>query len=135
MKPDHRSGTASPPRGGAPTLRDIEAATGDPLVHDRLRLAVLTLLAAHEERSFTELRDTLSVTDGNLVTHLRRLEEAGYVTSRKETGDGRPRSSFRVTRQGRQSLLRYVEEMERALKLARRAAESAGGLSLDTRPT
>ena len=122
MKPDARRGSP------AHTLRNAGA---DALVHDRVRLAVLTMLASHEELGFTELRDALSVTDGNLVTHLRRLEEAGYLTGRKETpreGEGgRPRSSFRLTRQGRNALLRYVEEMELALQVARAAVETPRG--------
>ncbi len=104
-----------------------EPVGSDAVVHDRVRLAILTTLAAHEERSFIELRDALSVTDGNLLTHLRRLEEVGYLVSRKGISLGRSRSSFRITRQGRSALLRYVAEMERALSLARRAAEAAPG--------
>jgi predicted ArsR family transcriptional regulator len=115
----------SKPRGEKP-----EPAGSDAVVHDRVRLAILTTLAAHEERSFIELRDALSVTDGNLLTHLRRLEEVGYLMSRKGIALGRSRSSFRITRQGRSALLRYVEEMERALSLARRAAEAAPGSGL-----
>lgn len=105
----------------------------DPLVHDRIRMAILTLLAAQEELQFTEIKSTLSVTDGNLLTHLRRLEEAGYLQSRKQAVDGRQRSSYRIARAGRSALLRYVEEMERALELARRAATSAGNLQLKPR--
>jgi predicted ArsR family transcriptional regulator len=102
-----------------------EPITSDAMVHDRIRLAILTTLAAHDVRSFTELRDALSVTDGNLLTHLRRLEDAGYLGSRKDMTLGRSRSSFRITRQGRSALLRYVEEMERALSLARSAVQTS----------
>lgn len=69
----------------------------DPLIHERLRLGILSALAVQESLSFTELRDLLETTDGNLSVQARKLEEAGYVACDKRFEDRKPRSTYRLS--------------------------------------
>jgi DNA-binding MarR family transcriptional regulator len=87
----------------------------DSLVHERLRLVILSALAVQDGMSFTELRATLGATDGNLSTQSRRLEEAGYVRCNKSFVKRRPKTVFRLTATGRQALENYLNVLERLL--------------------
>jgi DNA-binding HxlR family transcriptional regulator len=92
----------------------------DRLIHDRLRLGILSALAVNESLSFTELRNLLKTTDGNLSVHARRLEDAGYLACRK-TFEGRvPHTEYRLTATGRRSLERYLDHMEALIAATRR---------------
>ena len=75
----------------------------DPVLHERGRLAIVSVLAAVERLTFTELRDALDMTDGNLSVHLQKLEEKGYVAIDKQFVGRRPQTSCRLTRAGRQA--------------------------------
>jgi predicted ArsR family transcriptional regulator len=91
----------------------------DKLIHEKGRLAIMTLLAARSRWPFQDLKVELKMTDGNLITHLRTLHQAGYVAFRKEI-IGRPQTSYEITTRGRQAFrdyLRALEEMVRATKL------------------
>ena len=84
----------------------LGAASGefDRLIHERLRLAIVSVLALHDSLSFNELKEMLSVSDGNLSVHARKLEDAGYVACTK-TFEGRmPKTRFKLTAAGRRSL-------------------------------
>ena len=81
----------------------------DPLIHERLRLGILSVLVVHESLSFTELRDLLQTTDGNLSVQARRLETAGYVVCDKKFEDRKPRSTYSLSRAGRKALEEYLE--------------------------
>ena len=94
----------------------------DRLIHDRLRLGILSALAVNESLSFTELRDLLETTDGNLSVHARKLEDADYVGCRKSFRARVPRTDYRLTAKGRRALQRYLDHME-ALIAATRAKE------------
>ena len=84
----------------------------EPLIHERLRLGILSALAVNEPLTFTDLRGTLGTTDGNLSVHARKLEEAGYIKCTK-TFDGRvPKTAFSLTGAGRKALDRYLDSME-----------------------
>jgi DNA-binding MarR family transcriptional regulator len=83
----------------------------DRLIHSRIRLAVLSILAAVDGAAFTYLRDEVNTTDGNLSTHLRKLEEAGYVEVEKRFEDRKPVSRYRMTEEGRDAFRRYVERL------------------------
>lgn len=83
----------------------------DRLVHSRIRLAVLSILAAVDDAEFTHLRDEVNTTDGNLSTHLRKLEDAGYVQVEKEFRDRKPVTRYRMTDEGRQAFRDYVERL------------------------
>jgi DNA-binding MarR family transcriptional regulator len=84
----------------------------DPLLHERGRLAIVSVLAAVAELSFTDLRDTLEMTDGNLSVHLQKLEEKGFVAITKQFVGRRPLTTCRLTKAGRQAFARYLEHLE-----------------------
>ena len=117
--------TEMPPAGARlAEARTLTAVTGDPalpialdrLIHERLRLAIVSALAVHDSLTFTDLRTLLDTSDGNVSVHARKLEDAGYVTCTK-TFDGRvPRTEYRLTGNGRQALERYLSHMEALIK-------------------
>jgi len=91
----------------------------DRLIHERMRLAIVSALAVNASLTFNELKQLLETTDGNLSVHARKLEEAGYVTCTK-TFEGRlPRTEFRLTSAGRQALGRYLDHMEALIRATR----------------
>jgi len=91
----------------------------DRLIHERVRLGIVSALAAHDVQSFLELKQALGLTDGNLSVHARRLEEAGYVACKKGY-DGRvPKTDYRLTPKGRAALERYLAHMESLIRTAR----------------
>jgi DNA-binding transcriptional ArsR family regulator len=111
--PHRRSGEPTP--DSEPTA----ALELDRLIHERLRLAIVSALAAGEALTFNELKGLLGTTDGNLSVHARRLEEARYITCTKSF-DGRiPRTEYRLTAAGRQALDRYLDHMEALIRAAR----------------
>ena len=84
----------------------------DRLIHERLRLGIISALAVNEELTFNELKHMVKTSDGNLSVHARKLEDAGYVNCSK-TFDGRmPRTEYRLTNAGRRALERYLDHME-----------------------
>ena len=83
----------------------------DPLIHERLRLGILSALVVQESLSFTELRDLLKTTDGNLSVQARRLEEAGYVICEKKFEARKPKSTYRLSPEGRVALEEYLETL------------------------
>ena len=88
------------------------AAQLEPLIHERLRLGIVSALAVNASLTFTELRSMLATTDGNLSVHARKLEEAGYIACIK-TFDGRvPKTAYNLTGAGRKALARYLDSME-----------------------
>ncbi|HEY7294914.1 MAG TPA: transcriptional regulator [Dehalococcoidia bacterium] len=91
----------------------------DRLVHDRMRLGILSALAVNESLSFTDLRHLLRATDGNLSVHARKLEEAAYIACTKSF-DGRvPKTEYRLAPAGRRALERYLDHMEALIRAAR----------------
>jgi DNA-binding transcriptional ArsR family regulator len=88
----------------------------DRVIHERLRLAIVSALAVHETLTFNELKTHLDASDGNVSVHARKLEEAGYVSCKKGF-DGRiPRTEYRLTAAGRRALERYLAHMEALIK-------------------
>ena len=83
----------------------------DRLVHERLRLVILSALSARDELTFRELKELLRTSDGSLSVHARKLEEAGYLTCTKGFEGRVPRSTFRLTASGRRALERYLEQV------------------------
>ena len=98
----------------------------DKLIHERLRLGIVTALAVHDKLSFNDLKALLRTTDGNLSVHARKLEDAGYLHCTK-TFEGRmPRSEYTLTRAGRVALEKYLNHMDAITRVARsRTTESA----------
>jgi DNA-binding MarR family transcriptional regulator len=88
----------------------------DRVIHERGRLAIMSMLAASPELSFTELRDTLEMTDGNLTTHMRTLKEAGYVSIAKSYRNRRPLTTVSLTAAGRQAFAHYVALLEQIVQ-------------------
>jgi DNA-binding MarR family transcriptional regulator len=91
----------------------------DRLIHERIRLAMVSALAANQSMSFTELKALLQTTDGNLSIHARKLEDAGYVECAKSFVDRTPRTEYRLTPLGRRALERYLDHMEALIRAAR----------------
>lgn len=88
----------------------------DRLIHERVRLGIVSTLAVHESLTFNDLKALLDVTDGNLSTHARKLEDAGYLACIKGF-DGRvPRTEYSLTADGREALERYLEHMEALIR-------------------
>ncbi len=88
----------------------------DPLFHDRARLGILIMLLKEGEVDFNTLKKTLNLTDGNLATHLRKLEQAGVVEYRKTFVGRRPRTYYRLTDEGRERFLEYLDTLKNVLK-------------------
>lgn len=92
----------------------------DRMIHERIRLAIVSVLAVNDTLSFNELKALLDTTDGNLSVHARKLEEAGYVDCLKSFEGRIPRTEYRLTTQGRKALERYLEHMEALIRATRR---------------
>jgi len=90
----------------------------NPVIHGKLRLALLSLLVGVEEAEFTWLRARTGSTDGNLGAQLARLEEAGYVRVKKKFVNRKPRTLYRLTAAGRQALTEYIQALKQLLGTA-----------------
>ena len=84
----------------------------DRLIHERMRLAIVSSLAVNQSLSFNELKQLLDTTDGNLSVHARKLEEAGYIVCTKSFAGRVPRTEYRLSSAGRRALERYLDHME-----------------------
>ncbi len=91
----------------------------DRVIHERGRMAIMSLLAATAEQSFTELRGTLRMTDCNLMAHLRTLQEAGYVAVTKRFEDRKPLSTYSLTQRGGKAFVGYIEILGEIVKEAK----------------
>ena len=116
-----RSGSPRQPRRepgrasqAAPTLR-LER-----LVHERVRLGILSALAVTDTLSFTDMKTLLATTDGNVSVHARKLEKAGYIACTKSFADRVPRTEYRLTDAGRRALEHYLDRMEALIRSTRR---------------
>ena len=92
----------------------------DRIIHEKGRLAIMSLLAAAPQLSFTELRDTLNLTDGNLTAHIRTLQEAGYVSVTKTYRGSRSLTTFALTAEGKQAFTRYIDLLEKVVQQAKK---------------
>jgi DNA-binding MarR family transcriptional regulator len=94
--------------GGAPhSAHEI-----DRMIHERLRLGIISALAAKESLTFNELKHTVKTTDGNLSVHARKLEDAGYISCSKSFEGRTPKTEYSLTTAGRRALERYLDHME-----------------------
>lgn len=100
-------------------LADPKAREFDRLVYERVRLGMLSALAVNPTLTFTELKQLLETSDGNLSVHARKLEDAGYVACKKTFEDRHPRTEYRLTARGRQALGRYLDHMEALIQATR----------------
>ena len=88
----------------------------DRVIHEKGRLAIMSLLAASPDLSFTELRDTLNMTDGNVTTHIRTLQEAGYISVAKTYQNNRPLTTCVLTVKGRKAFVEYINSLEKIVQ-------------------
>jgi DNA-binding MarR family transcriptional regulator len=102
---------AIPAVGGAQKL--------DRLIHERLRLGILSALSVNESLTFNELKKLLDTTDGNLSVHARKLEEAGYISCTKSFEGRMPKTEYKLTPGGRRALERYLDHMEALIQAMR----------------
>jgi DNA-binding MarR family transcriptional regulator len=110
-----RTRAAAAPRSHrSPSLPDF-----DPLIHERIRLGILSALAVNDLLSFNDLKHVLNTTDGNLSVHARKLEEAEYVRCDKSFEGRTPRTTYRLTANGRRALEKYLDHMESLIRLTR----------------
>ncbi len=123
-----RSATARRKRaveeGGAAAQSPEQEALGastelDRLIHERVRLAIISALAVNESLSFNDLKALLSVSDGNLSVHARKLEEAGYIRCDKSFQGRFPRTDYRIERAGQEALEQYLDHMEALIRAVR----------------
>jgi DNA-binding MarR family transcriptional regulator len=118
----HPSEKGSP---GAPlqSVRGLAAADTplalDRLIHERLRLGILSALAVNESLSFNDLKKLMKTTDGNLSVHARKLEEANYISCTKSFEGRVPRTDYAITTAGRRALERYLDHMEALIRATR----------------
>ena len=92
----------------------------DRVIHEKGRLAIMSMLAASPELSFTELRDALNMTDGNLTSHVRTLQESGYVAVAKSFQDNRPLTTCALTVKGRKAFAEYISLLEQIVQQTRK---------------
>ncbi|HZQ95028.1 MAG TPA: transcriptional regulator [Candidatus Sulfotelmatobacter sp.] len=119
-KPEHE---AHPPAAGrtrhhspphAPELPEL-----DRLIHERIRLGIVSALATNDSLSFNDLKRVLKTTDGNLSVHARKLEEAQYISCVKFFEGRVPRTEYRLTASGRKALAEYLDQMEEWIRVTR----------------
>lgn len=91
----------------------------DRLIHERLRLGIISALAANESLTFSDLKKLMNTTDGNLSVHARKLEEAGYISCTKSFEGRLPKTEYKLTAAGRSALEKYLSHMESLIKQMR----------------
>ena len=114
-------------KAGPETSRAPRVASGGPegapqldrLIHERMRLGIVSALAVHESLAFNDLKKLLQTTDGNLSVHARKLEEAQYIACTKFFEGRQPKTEYRLTPLGRKTLERYLDHMEALIRATR----------------
>jgi DNA-binding MarR family transcriptional regulator len=99
---------------------DSPAMELDRVIHERLRLGILSALAVNHSLSFNELKQILKTTDGNLSVHARKLEDAEYISCEKSFDGRMPRTEYKITAAGRRAFERYLDSMEQVIAAARK---------------
>ena len=92
----------------------------DRVIHEKGRMAIMSLLAANPELSFTEMKQTLGMTDGNLSVHLRTLQETGYIAVTKTFQDRKPLTTCALTASGRKAFANYIDLLEQIVRQSRK---------------
>ena len=116
-----REGTEAPrpSRQGTDTRSPASAPELDRLIHERMRLGIVSALAVNETLTFNDLKKLLRTTDGNLSVHARKLEDAQYIACTKSFEGRLPKTEYRLTAAGRRALERYLNHMEALIKATR----------------
>ena len=110
--------TATGPRDAGPSQKSA-APNLDRLIHERLRLGIISALAANASLTFSDLKKLMNTTDGNLSVHARKLEEAGYIACSKYFDGRLPKTEYKLTATGRAALESYLNHMESLIKQMR----------------
>jgi DNA-binding HxlR family transcriptional regulator len=114
------SGAKSPHHALSTRAQEPASLELDRIIHERLRLGILSALAVNTSLTFNDLKKLLNTSDGNLSVHARKLEEAEYISCEK-TFEGRmPKTEYRMTAAGRRALERYLDEMEALIRTTRK---------------
>jgi len=126
-KPAPRSN--QPPGEAAPRAERLHAVAGyfadpesgdsDRLVYERIRLGILSALSVNASMSFAELKGLLKTTDGNLSTHARKLEDAGYIFCKKRFSERVPKTEYSLTSKGKRAFEKHLQHMEALIRAAR----------------
>jgi len=110
--------------GAPPLMLNVDAFEKlDRVIHERGRLAIMSLLAATESLSFKELKEHLRMTDGNLSVHMRTLEESDYILVHKSFVNRKPRTDYTLTAAGRQAFQEYIQTLEEIVKQSQAAEQ------------
>lgn len=124
-----KKATANKGSGKDDQLRDVSAADAaekvsnelDKVIHERMRLGIVSALAANERLSFKDLKRVLNASDGNISAHARKLEDAGYIVCEKSFSGRTPLTEYRITDSGRSALQRYLDHMEALIDAVKQA--------------
>ncbi|MFN2636007.1 MAG: winged helix-turn-helix domain-containing protein [Gemmatimonadaceae bacterium] len=106
-------------RGKSDGSSSARAEALDRLIHERLRLGIVSALAVNDSLSFSDLKKLMKTTDGNLSVHARKLEEADYIACTKSFEGRMPKTEYRLTSTGRRALERYLDHMEALIRATR----------------
>jgi DNA-binding HxlR family transcriptional regulator len=106
-------------KAGPSAVAGADARALDRLIHERLRLGIVSALSVNETLTFRELKKILDTTDGNLSVHARKLEEAGYIACEKKFEGRTPRTEYKLTGTGRTALASYLNHMEALIRAMR----------------
>ena len=106
------------PRRSSPAA-EASATNLDRLIHERTRLGIISALAVNDSLTFSELKELLGATDGNVSVHARKLEDAGYVACTKSFSGRVPKTEYRLTAAGRKALEKYLSHMEALIRATR----------------
>ena len=98
-------------------MDDFDIRVINRLIHSPIRLGIMTILSYLEEVSFNYLKKRLKITDGNLSSHISKLETAGYVIIRKKFVDKKPRTTYRITEKGKKAFRKYTKHLEAIIKV------------------
>jgi DNA-binding HxlR family transcriptional regulator len=107
------------PDGSQSAVSSLELPELDRLIHERIRLGIVSALATNDSLSFNDLKRVLKTTDGNLSVHARKLEEAQYISCVKFFEGRVPRTEYRLTATGRRALAEYLDQMEQWIRVTR----------------
>jgi DNA-binding HxlR family transcriptional regulator len=117
--PDRRHSKPAASKRERPSAPPLELPELDRLIHERIRLGIVSALATNQSLSFNDLKRILKTTDGNLSVHARKLEEAQYVSCVKFFEGRVPRTEYRLTPTGRRALTQYLDQMEEWIRATR----------------
>ena len=97
-------------------MNDFDYQQLDEIIHSRIRLAIMSVLISMDEADFNFIKEKINATDGNLSVHLKKLEDAEYLSVKKEFLDKKPHSLYKLTKKGKTAFEKYIEQLEKLIK-------------------